>query len=125
MEKQALYNYENGHNCAQSILKTYASELNMEEEVLMKMSQGLGSGMFIGETCGAVTASAIVLGLKKGNGAVGDREKTKEIVQSIKSFEKSFREKYCSLNCKELKTTCKASCKNIVEDSARILKELV
>ena len=121
----ALYNYENGHNCAQAILKTYAEELNISEELLMKMSQGLGAGMYIGETCGAVTASAIVLGLKKGNGIVGDREKTREIVQSIKSFEKSFRENYCSLNCRELKTECKAACKNIVADSARILKELL
>lgn len=125
MEKEALYNYENGHNCAQAILKTYAKELDLSEELLMKMSAGLGAGMYIGETCGAVTVSAIVLGLKKGSHLPNDREKNREVVTAVKSFEKEFREKYCSLNCKELKTVCKAQCKNIVEDSAKILKGLI
>lgn len=125
MEKEALYNYQNGYNCAQSILKTYSKELNLEEETLMKVSSGLGAGMFLGETCGAVTASVIAIGIVKGGENLSEKEKNREVFKSVKSFEKEFKEKYCSLNCKELKTVCNASCKNIVEDSARILKGLI
>lgn len=118
-------NYENGYNCAQAILKTYENELNISSEDLMKISQGLGAGMLMGETCGAVTASVMILGMKKSSGIVGDSDSRKAVFADVKKFENMFKEKYCSLNCKTLKTECKASCKNIVADSAEILKELI
>lgn len=125
MEKEALYNYQNGYNCAQSILKTYSKELKLKEETLMKISAGLGAGMFLGETCGAVTASIIAMGIAKGGENLSEKEKNREVFKLVKSFEKEFKENYSTLNCRELKTVCKASCKNIVADSARILKGLI
>lgn len=122
---EAQINYENGYNCAQAILKMYEKELNISSDELMKIAQGLGSGMFIGETCGAVTASVMVLGLKKSSGVIGDIVSRKAVFTDVKNLESRFKEKYCSLNCRTLKTECKASCKNIVADSAEILKELI
>lgn len=122
---KAVYNYENGHNCAQAILKNFSKELDMPEEELMRIGTGLGAGMYLGETCGAVTAGVIAIGLKKGSGLPNDKEKSREVIQDVKAFEKKFKEKYCSLNCKELKTTCKAKCSDIVGDSAEFLKEFL
>lgn len=124
MEKEALNNYKSGYNCGQSILRTYTKELDLSEEVLMKISSGLGVGMFLGETCGAVTASIIAIGIKKGGKNLEEKEKNREVYKSVKNFEKEFKEKYCSLNCKALKSEGKP-CTEIVEDAARILKSLI
>ena len=125
MEKIALKNYEIGYNCAQALLKTFAKELDISEELLMKISSGLGAGMFLGETCGAVTASIIAIGIKEGGKSLEEKSKNREVFKKSKVFEQEFKNKYCSFNCKELKTVCKASCKEIVEDSAKILKSLI
>lgn len=122
MENIALDNYKNGCNCAQAILKTFAAELELNEETAMKMAVGLGSGMYTGETCGVVSAAFIALGLKHGS---MDKSKAKEVLQMIKQYEKEFKEKNSSLNCKELKVVHKKDCKELVKDSAKILDSLL
>ncbi len=122
MENTALNNYKNGCNCAQAILKTFAAELELGEETAIKMAAGLGSGMYTGETCGAVSAAFIALGLKHGS---VDKSKAKEVLKMIKQYEKEFKEKNSSLNCKELKAVYKKDCKELVKDSAKILNSLL
>ncbi len=122
MENICLKNYQNGCNCAQAILKTFACKLNLTEDVAMKLATGLGSGMYTGETCSAVSSAFIAIGLKYGG---SDRVKSKEVFKMIKQYEKEFKEKNSSFNCQELKKVYKKDCKELIKDSAKILDSLL
>ncbi len=125
MGEKALFYYKDGYNCAQSVLKSVQENINLSEnkEELLKISMGFGSGMFIGETCGAVTGAIMALSLKYGTDIANDRENTKKLYKQIKIFEKNFKEKNCTLNCKELKTVYKIDCEKLIKDSTEQLKE--
>ena len=122
MKQKALENYQSGCNCAQAILKTFAADLELNEDIAMKMASGLGSGMYTGETCGAVSAAFIALGLKHGG---SDLDKRKTVLKKLKEYENEFKGKNNSLNCKELKTVYKKDCKELVKDSAKLLENLL
>ena len=122
MKNVALDNYKNGCNCAQAILKIFAAELELNEDTAMKMASGLGSGMYAGETCGAVSAAFIALGLKHGG---SDIDKRKMVFKKLKEYENEFKGKNHSLNCKELKTVYMKDCKELVKDSAKLLENLL
>lgn len=122
MEKEVLENYHNGYNCAQSILKAYAKENNIDEKLILKMATGLGSGMFSKETCGAVSAAIMIMGLKHTNDDPLDRNNTREVFKRIKQFEKEFKEENSSFNCFELKTRYKVDCNNIIRKTAYLLQ---
>ena len=125
MEKTALENYLDGYNCTQAILKSLSHEFDMKEEDLLKISHGLGVGMYIGETCGAVTAAVMAFSLKKGSVEPGDKQGLRKIYKLTKTFEKAFKDKHCSLNCKELKTVYTKDCNELIEDSAKLIKEIL
>lgn len=125
MEDKALAYYKSGYNCAQSILKAAheAFDLGINEKNMLTASMGLGTGMFVGETCGAVTGSIMSLSLKLGTENPGDRDNMRVLYKQIKNFETNFKESNCSLNCKTLKTECKVNCEKVIKDSALQLKK--
>ena len=125
MENKALNYYRNGFNCAQSVLKACNEEFYLTENVneLLKASMGLGTGMFMGETCGAVTGSIMALSMKIGTEKNGDKESVRNLYKQIKIFETNFKENNCSLNCKTLKTECKVNCEKVIMDSAVQIKK--
>jgi C_GCAxxG_C_C family probable redox protein len=89
-------------NCAQSVLLTYAQEVNLEEKKAMAIAIGFGSGMTMGETCGAVTGAYMVLGLKiRTEGKTYQDIKT-ESKANIGRFNELFMAKHGSLQCKKL-----------------------
>ena len=49
----------------------------------------------------------------------------KKVFKQIKIFETSFKEKNCSMNCKELKTVHKVDCQKVIKDSAEQLKNQI
>lgn len=53
------------NNCAQTIMRTYAKELGISEELAAKMGCNFGGGMKCGGVCGAITSGLIVLGAKE------------------------------------------------------------
>ena len=88
-------------NCSQSVFSSFAKELDLDEEVALKIASGFGGGMARAETCGAVTAAYMVIGMKYGhtNSDLLAKDKTK---QMIKKFNELFLAKHGSLKCKEL-----------------------
>ena len=50
------------NNCAQTILRVYAEEMWMSEDLAAAVGSNFGSGMRCGGTCGAITAALMVLG---------------------------------------------------------------
>ena len=88
-------------NCAQTVFSLLAKDLVIDEEMALKIASGFAGGMACAETCGAVTGSYMVIGLKHGHSGSDpdEKAKTKEIVQK---FNKAFEEKHGSLICKKL-----------------------
>ena len=89
------------YNCAQSVFSSFAEDLGIDRETALKISSGFGGGMGCAETCGAVTASYMVIGMRYGH-TVPDllaKDRTKELILKFNIF---FKKEHGSLICKEL-----------------------
>lgn len=89
-------------NCAQSVLLSYASELNLDEMTALKISAGFGGGMGMAETCGAVTGAYMVLGLKAQSEGKTIQDIKNDTKAAVKKFNELFITKHGSLKCKKL-----------------------
>ena len=89
-------------NCAQSVLLSFANELNLDEMTAQKISLGFGGGMVMAETCGAVTGAYMVLGLKAQTGTKTMQEMKVETKAAVRKFNELFVAKHGSLKCKKL-----------------------
>lgn len=99
--QQAIENFKK-MNCAQSVLVSFANELNMDEKLALRVALSFGGGMAMGETCGAVTGAYMVLGLKvKAEGKTVPEIKA-ESKASVRRFNELFLAKHGSLQCKKL-----------------------
>ena len=88
-------------NCAQTVFSLFATDLGMDEKTALKIASGFGGGMACAETCGAVTGSYMVIGIKHGH-AVPDADKKAITKSKITQFNDLFRAQHGSLTCKEL-----------------------
>ena len=89
-------------NCAQSVLLSYASDLNLEPATAMRIALGFGGGMAMGKTCGAVTGAYMVLGMKVQAKGKTLPEIKAESKASVRKFNELFIAKHGSLSCKKL-----------------------
>lgn len=88
-------------NCAQTVFSLFAPELGIDEKTALKISSGFGGGMACAETCGAVTGSYMVIGMKHGH-FTSDSDKKANTKWKIKSFNEKFKNEHGSLICKQL-----------------------
>lgn len=88
-------------NCAQTVLSLFADELGMDKKTALKIASGFGGGMTCAETCGAVTGSYMVLGMKYGHSTSDAMEKAKIKLQ-VQRFNSEFEKIHGSLICKKL-----------------------
>lgn len=125
--EKALENHQKGYNCAQSVVCAYCDLFDVEEETAFRMSEGFGLGMGTMETCGAVTAMAMLTGMKESDGALLAPGTKKVCYQKMKELSNAFQEKNGSLICREIKGvgtgTVLRSCDGCIEDAARIIEE--
>ena len=89
-------------NCAQSVLLSYANDLNLEPQTAMSIASGFGSGMTMGQTCGAVAGAYMVLGLKIQSDGKTIQELKAESKVAVRKFNELFIAKHGSLICKKL-----------------------
>lgn len=89
------------YNCAQTVFSLFAPDLGIDEETALKIASGFGGGMACAETCGAVTGSYMIIGMKHGH-SVPDPDKKANTKRMIQRFNELFREKHGSLICKQL-----------------------
>ncbi|MBR1397479.1 MAG: C_GCAxxG_C_C family protein [Selenomonadaceae bacterium] len=111
----------NGNNCCQSVLLSFADELDLSEDVLKRMGAAFGAGMGGMEgTCGALCGAEMVLGLKEYSG--------KPLMKEAKTIYQSFKEKSGATICKELKGigtgTVLCSCDDCVRNAVQIVEEI-
>ncbi len=88
-------------NCAQTVFSLFAEDVGITEKTALKIASGFGGGMACAETCGAVTGSYMVIGMKHGH-STSNREEKARTKELIKKFNEMFKEKHGSLICKEL-----------------------
>ncbi len=51
------------HNCAESIVLSFAEEAGIDRDTAMRVTANFGQGMKMASTCGVITGSLMVLGL--------------------------------------------------------------
>lgn len=117
-----------GYNCAQIVLCSYAEELGIDEETLFRISEGFGAGMGgMMQTCGAVTAMFMALGLANSSGDLQACDTKPQTMKKVRELAAEFEKKNESIVCRELKgiDTGKVlrSCDGCIEDGIRILGE--
>ena len=117
-----------GYNCAQIVLCSYAEELGIDEETLFRISEGFGAGMGgMMQTCGAVTAMFMALGLANSSGNLQVCDTKPQTMKKVRELAAEFEKKNGSIVCRELKgiDTGKVlrSCDGCIEDGIRILGE--
>ena len=117
-----------GYNCAQIVLCSYAVELGIDEETLFRISEGFGAGMGgMMQTCGAVTAMFMALGLANSSGDLQACDTKPQTMKKVRELAAEFEKKNGSIVCRELKgiDTGKVlrSCDGCIEDGIRILGE--
>ena len=117
-----------GYNCAQIVLCSYAEELGIDEETLFRISEGFGAGMGgMMQTCGAVTAMFMALGLANSSGDLQACDTKPQTMEKVRELAAEFEKKNGSIVCRELKgiDTVKVlrSCDGCIEDGIRILGE--
>ena len=88
--------FSTGLNCAQSVFTAFADEFGRDEELAKRVSCGLGGGVGrMREVCGAVSAAAMVIGLRRGPDKAA-------AYPAVQDFCAKFKEKAGSIVCREL-----------------------
>ena len=122
-KEKAVELFNQKHNCAQSVFLSYCDLFNIDQETALKLTSGFGMGMAgLGETCGAINASAMLIGLKYGDAGAN---------KIIRNFIKDFNENHESFHCRNLVAepqpeirggSCR-KCTNIVEEICDLLEK--
>ncbi len=99
----AIEAFKSGSNCAQSVLKGFVKELNIEEIQAMQMASGFGAGMGrLQKTCGAVTGAFMVIGLSNSLAIQLDEVRRDKTNHMIQLFEKRFIGAHSNSDCQHL-----------------------
>ncbi len=142
-EKARNYFLE-GFNCSQSVFCAFADRFGLDEETAKKISAGLGGGVGrMREVCGAVSASAMVLGSICAPIDGSDNESKMRNYELVREFSSRFSERHSSVVCREIlklgvkmESTAKPDdrtaeyyrkrpCLRVVEDAAEILEDMI
>ncbi len=98
---KALADFDGNYNCCQSVIKQFSEDLGISEEFAIKTAAGFGGGMRCGHTCGVITGSIMVLGLKYGKSQPEQSDK-EELYRIVKEFTEAFVSVHGATHCKDL-----------------------
>ena len=94
---RAVELFMEGKNCSQAVFVAFATDLGLTEEMALSISIGLGGGVGrMREVCGAVSGSAMVVGLK-----YPELSKA-EVYEKVRLIADEFKKTNPSIVCKEL-----------------------
>lgn len=95
--ERAVELFMEGKNCSQAVFAAFAPDLGMSEEMAIAVSAGLGGGVGrMREVCGAVSGSAMVVGLKYPELDKG------AVYEKVRLIADEFKKVNPSIVCKEL-----------------------
>lgn len=98
---KALF-YE-GYNCAQAVFCAFTDVTGLDMETSARLASSFGGGLGrLRETCGTVSAAAMVLGIARGYADPKDPEAKKAHYALVREFARRFREAEGAIICREL-----------------------
>lgn len=101
--KNACKYFKEGYNCAQSVLLAFASVIDFDSEIALKLASSFGGGMGrLREVCGAVSAMFMIAGILKGYSSKNDDDAKAKHYELIQRLGNKFKEKNGSLICREI-----------------------
>ena len=116
MEK-VLEFHKKGYNCAESIIKAFNDDTNLD--IPVSIASPFGGGMSVGSTCGAITGALMAIGALKGRNTIEEKNNSRVLSREVIN---KVREKYGTLECIELKKKG-ITCDEIIKYAYDILKE--
>ena len=128
--EKAMQNHKKGYNCAQSVACAFSGAFGIDEGTAFRLAEGFGFGMGAMEACGAVTAIAMVTGMKESDGNLSSPSTKKVCYEKAKRMIEAFKAKNTSIICSELKGAKTGKplrgCDGCIEDAVIIIeKELL
>jgi len=101
--QQAVENFKNGYNCAQSVAMAYADLYSVDIETLKILSAPFGGGMGrLREVCGAVTGMFLILGMEHPASAPNDIPTKTANYKAVQGTAQQFKDKMGSYVCADL-----------------------
>lgn len=95
--------FEQGYNCAQSVLLSFSDITGLDEKTSAMLSSGFGGGMGrMREVCGAVSGMFMAASLICGYSDPADFDGKKQTYAMIQQLAKYFKEQNGSILCREL-----------------------
>jgi len=140
--KRAVSCFREGFNCSQAVFSTYGPPLGLDRELALKITGPFGAGMArMGQVCGAVTGSFMVIGLIHGRTRAEDEETREKAYKLVNEFVDQFTSRNGSILCRDL-LGCDVSteegralaeeqnlfdtrCPKLVQDAAEILEQFL
>ena len=121
----AVKKHEQGYNCAQSVVCTFADKLGMDESLLYKMAEGFGAGMGTGMgVCGAMVGVAMIAGLINSDGDIEHPGGTKaNSTRTAGALSKKFAERAGGLYCRDIKSGKGTSCSECIAIATELAEE--
>ncbi|MGB4984588.1 MAG: C-GCAxxG-C-C family protein [Erysipelotrichaceae bacterium] len=123
-EEQAINNHHDNMNCAQSVLVAFSNEVNVDVDTLYKMMEGFGSGVSIGEVCGACTGMVSCISLLNSTGINHKGESKHQTRLDTNKYMNKFIALNGSCICRQLKANS-VSCDKCIGDCARLVEEYI
>ena len=94
--------FESGYSCSQSVAAAFAEDFGLSKTDILKIAAGLGGGLRMGSTCGALVGAFMILGLKFGATDPTDKESKGNTYQMVELAAKEFRQKFSTTSCQDL-----------------------
>ncbi len=134
-----------GYNCAQAVFCAFTDVTGYDLATSARMASSFGAGIGrLRETCGVVSAAALVLGIRYGYDDPADPEAKTRHYARVREFVERFRAKNATINCRELLTNAglapesggtpearteefykRRPCLRLVQDAAGLLDEFL
>lgn len=139
-EAKARANKAAGYRCSQQISCSFAEDLHMDRDLLVRLSMPFGSGMGRGQVCGCIVGGLMVLGLRFASAAIDDKAARKVLTRKQHAFLHQFEARHGSLICRELTGRTRQqdapdpatggsfftnSCLDLMVSASRLLEELL
>ncbi len=124
-KEQAVMLHKNGFNCAQSVACSFCNIMGTNPEEVFRLAEPFGLGMGSMGTCGAVTAMALVTGMKLSDGNLDNPKTKRDCYAMMQKLTEEFINKNSSIICRELKGVGTGEvlrdCNGCIEDAVELL----
>lgn len=100
--ERAVRHFDEGYNCAQSVLLVMSEYWNIKSDMIPRIATGFGGGIGrCGSVCGALTGGILSIGIKYGTDEPSPEKRQKCYELALRLY-KLFEQQHGSVLCREL-----------------------